>query len=48
MRRRTVIEVAVGLVVLVASWIWFGGPHVGPFFGLMVAMALWRRYVVNG
>jgi hypothetical protein len=47
MRRRIVVEVAVGLVVLGASWIWFGGPRVGPFFGLIVAMVLWRRYVVN-
>ena len=48
MPRRTVIEVAVGLAALVASWIWFGGPHVGPFSGLVLAMILWRRFLVNG
>jgi hypothetical protein len=31
MSRRTVIEVAVALAVLVASWIWFGGLHVARF-----------------
>lgn len=43
--RRTVIEAALGVVALVAIWLWLGGP--GPFFGLLVARILWWKYLVN-
>jgi hypothetical protein len=43
--RRTVIEAALGVVALVAIWLWLGGP--GPFLGLLVARILWWKYLVN-
>jgi hypothetical protein len=43
--RRTIIETVLGVVVLVAAWLWLGNP--GPFFALIVARILWSKYLVN-
>jgi uncharacterized membrane protein YgaE (UPF0421/DUF939 family) len=43
--RRTVLETALAVVILVASLLWLGNP--GPFFALLIARILWWKYLVN-
>jgi hypothetical protein len=43
--RRTVIEAALAVVVLLVTLVWLGNP--GPFMGLVVARILWWKYLVN-